>query len=339
MRIRWWLLFSMVGLSAMLASQASAQSNNTLWTAPVNLSQSGGASQPLIAVATDGTQHALWWDQTDGERYARASSTDTTWSKSIGVPAILGARRLDVLTGRDVISPPRSPRLIALRSGAVALWIDATDQLSAAQSQNDTWNTATTLSSSAAVFDVARNVSNTLDLAYVKPISSADEPAGIYYRAYGGQSWSNAELVYSSLYFRTATAPNLQISVAGVDQNVLIAWDDPQLDQSQYARSDDGGRTWSAPQIITGTQSARTQRVHVAAAPNGDLLLMWQDASLSGCGWTQRQSRDGGNTWSDAQRVLSSLTRCDERFAFSVADGQSVVSRPREGHGGQQPTS
>ncbi len=212
--------------------------------------------------------------------------------------------------------------MIALRSEAVALWLDATDQLSTAQSQGDAWSDATLLSTSAVAFDAERNISDTLGLAYIKPISSADEPAGIYYRTNTGTSWSNAVLVHSSLYFRTATAQDLQISVAGVNQNVLIAWDDPQLNQSQYARSGDGGRTWSEPQIITGTESGRTRRVHVAAAPNGDLLLIWQDTSLSGCGWTQRRSSDGGNTWSDAQRVLGSMTRCEERFAFSIADNR-----------------
>ncbi len=93
MRIRWWVTLGVAGLSAMLAARVSAQPNNTSWTAPVNLSQSGGASQPLIAVAADGTQHALWWDQTDGERYAHASISDTTWSEPIGVPAILSARQ------------------------------------------------------------------------------------------------------------------------------------------------------------------------------------------------------------------------------------------------------
>ncbi len=322
MKIRWQFALGMALLSALLAARVSAQTASTPWTAPVNLSQSGGTLQPLIAIAADGTQHALWWDQTDGERYARGSITDPTWSKPINVPAIFGLRKLDTVTGRETIVPPRSPRLMALDSEAVAVWIDSKDQLNSAQSKAATWSDATTLSASALMFDVAHSLSSTLELAYINPVDSAEELAGIYYRTYTGQTWSDATLVYRSLYFRTAAVQDLQLSATRVGQNVLVAWDDPQLSQSLYARSEDGGRTWNEPQTITSTPGGRARRAYVTTAPNGDIVLMWQDPNLQGCGWLQRQSSDGGATWSEPQRVLSNLTRCDEHLTFSIANGQ-----------------
>src|SRR5689334_15392954 len=49
--------------------QGTQEAQNDVWSPPVNLSQSGAASAPVIAAEADGTLHALWWDKFDGTKY------------------------------------------------------------------------------------------------------------------------------------------------------------------------------------------------------------------------------------------------------------------------------
>src|SRR5262245_46571357 len=53
--------------------RTQAQSTQS-WSVPVNLSNSGGASNPLLLVDGEGVIHALWVDKFDG--YKHSTSTD-----------------------------------------------------------------------------------------------------------------------------------------------------------------------------------------------------------------------------------------------------------------------
>ncbi len=326
-RIKWiiigWMAASVAG--GMIV-RASAQSSEPPWTTPTNLSQSGGTSQPLIAAEPDGTLHAIWWDTTEGEQYAHTTTvTGTTWTQPIGVPAIVGRREVDPQTQRESISPPRGVSLLATARGNVhAFWFDTDDQLMYAQGQANSWTAAAVLSSSGSAFDAVADLTGTLHLAYIKPTPSAGAPSGIYYRAMVGAAWNDAIAVHESSYFRSAKPQDLHISVASVGQDdVLIVWDDLQLGESVLARSTNRGATWSAPQAVADPQSGRAQGARLAATPQGDVLLIWQDPSLGGCGFLQRRSADGGETWSAPERVLSAITRCAERWTFAPAsDGR-----------------
>ena len=59
-------------------SQVHAQSSR-VWSDPINLSNSGGASNPVFIADTTGLLHALWIDELDGYRYVQ-SADGTTWS-------------------------------------------------------------------------------------------------------------------------------------------------------------------------------------------------------------------------------------------------------------------
>ena len=78
----------------------------------------------------------------------------------------------------------------------------------------------------------------------------------------------------------------------------------------------DGGTSWSTPQVITGTTTGRVLQARVALAPNGVWLLVWRDLGAGGCGFLQRQSTDGGQTWGMPEKVLSDVTHCDESWTF-----------------------
>jgi hypothetical protein len=237
---------------------------------------------------------------------------------------IVGARQVvtNTQTGkvRVTLTAPREVRLVSdVRSNVHAFWYDMDNQLLGLQIQGTGKNNATVLSDLALNMDVTADMSGTLHLAYVQPTDSQDSPAGVYYRATTfGAGWSAPTLVYASTYFRIAKPEQVHVSVAGDGLGrVLVAWDDLLLGRSLYARSADGGRTWSAAQTVMGGSASRAVQARVVSAPDGAFLMFWQDASAGGCGLTQNRSTDGGQTWSTPERVLADLSRCPGHWQFA----------------------
>jgi hypothetical protein len=314
------LLMSTAMLIAGLTITVVAQTANSPWTTPVNLSRAGAGSQPVIVVSPDGTLHALWWDAIDGIQYARTtgSVTSTTWTDPVAVSAIVGARSLDAATRQETLSAPSQLQMLADARGNVhAFWRNASGSLQNAQTSGANWSSAITLTQSFGAMAVTADMSSTLHLAYTKRSKDTDGPAGVYYRTSQGARWSAPKLIYASPYFRTAIPEQTHVSTAGDRQgHVLAVWNDPQLGQSLYARSADDGSTWGAPQAITSTQGARIQDAYVAATPSNEFLMVWRNPETGGCGYVQSLSSDGGLTWSAPAKVLSGLTRCEEKLSF-----------------------
>lgn len=311
-------------LLILLLSPTSAQGPDTPWSTPTNLSASGSASSPSIAVSPDGMIHVLWWDTFDGTQYAY--STTDSWVSQITVPQIVASRKVNEQTGDVTITPPTGLRMASdAQSYVYALWYDSEGQLVGAQTRGGrAWSEAGVLAGAALAYDVAASPDSGMHMAYVRPVSTDAFPSGIYYRPGGGGVWDGLSQVYASPYFRTASADEAHVSVAGNNGGqVLIAWDDPHRGASLLARSENGGTSWSEPQVVSATVGmARGARV--AAAADGGFLLLWQDAAAGGaCGLSQARSTDGGATWGPPERALTALTSCPAQWQFSTgADGR-----------------
>jgi len=327
------LFVAFVALGIGFAWHVVAQSGESPWTQPVNVSQSGAASRPVIAVVPDGTLHVLWWDAIDGEQYAQTTGvTGTTWTEPLSVEAIVGERKVNEQTGRVTLTPPRNVRLVSDVDGAVhAFWFGVYDQLVYAQTLGGWWSGATVVADSAIGMDVAADENGTLHVAYIRPWNSPGNPSGVYYRTTAGFGWSVPVLVYASTYFRTIESSQAHVSIASDGQgDVVVVWDDPKLGQSFYAHSTNEGQSWSEPQQVSIDQAAQVLLARTAFAPGGDFFLLWHDARTGGCGLSQRRSNDGGQTWSSPERVLSGLSRCPDRWQFmlgssTLEEGQSLA--------------
>jgi hypothetical protein len=313
------IILALIALSGIVITQVAAQSDASPWTPPFNVSQSGAASLPVIVASPDGTLYVMWWDATEGELFARAPLTSTDWTQPASVPPVYGLRRIDDVTKRVLLAAPQMVRLAAATSGEIhALWIDNDSHLLDTQTTADSWSNGVSLAEAASTFAVASDVSGTLHLAYARPLNASGAPSGVYYRVGRSGNWSNASLVYESAYFRTTKPGAVHLGAAGDNQDhAIVVWDDPQSGQSMYARSSDGGSTWSTPQVISATQGSRATQARIAAAPDGEFLLQWQEAGTGGCGsLIQRGSLDGGQTWSAPERILSSLEQCPADWTF-----------------------
>jgi len=104
------------------APQATSDAQNDVWSPPVNLSQSGAASAPVIAAEADGTLHVLWWDKFDGTKYAYFT-VDKGWSKPVTVSAIVGAR--PTTQSPTPVAPDQLRLFVDISHELHAFWIDA----------------------------------------------------------------------------------------------------------------------------------------------------------------------------------------------------------------------
>jgi BNR repeat-like domain len=328
------LVFVGIVLATAMPAQLTRAQSVTQWTPPVNLSGSGSASQPLIAVSPTGQAHTLWWDALDGTRYARGvvSGTVLAWTPSQVVRGIDGgAPRVPDPAARIPVVAPISPFFAfgASRVGHLA-WLRE-DTLSYAAVDN-TVSPPAAIQSSVIAFGGGVDVSGTLHLAYTyAPTRTGATPAGIYY-ARRGRDVVNAVPVYLSPYFRTARASDVQLSVTGDGAgNLVISWFQTGVEQSLYVRSTDDGRSWSLPAPIAerNAELGVATRVSLAYTPGtspgtrGSFVMLWRDAIAPGCGLTQRRSTDGGETWGAPERVLNDLSVCPAEWRlFTAADGR-----------------
>jgi hypothetical protein len=331
---RWkiWIAVLAVSGSAGLAGLAVAQ-ESAAWQPPANLSNSGAASNPAIAATPDGVLHAIWWDAALGTLYARTTSaTDSTWTAPERLPQIVGRRVVDAQTGTEDILAPRDMRLTADASGNVyAFWTSSTDELLSMVNRG-TWSDPVTVASRAVQFAASPGAGDQLHLAYLRPIDADETPAGLYYRLASGGTWGPARRIDSSAYYRTLKPEQASLSVAGDGAGrVQVTWDQPASDQSQIARSTDQGATWSAPQPVSTAASGQARQARIAALPNGEFLLLWQNSAAPGCGFTHSRSSDGGETWTAPELVLSTLMRCDADWSFATdAAGRLwLLGRPK----------
>ena len=230
-----------------------AQSDGSEWATPVNLSDSGAASSPTIAVAPDGTLRILWWDEFDGlvvsdglvyalgvpDATSPVSETVNAWSAPTRAP----------------IPSPESttPRLVSDADGRVhAFWLGRPNATTGARALaysrlplgETNWTTPTILAGSAASLDATTDPTGTLHVAYVQPVQVDQAPIGLYHRRSdsGGTKWSASTPIFLSRYLRLLSDAQNDLRLTAYDQDsVFAAWKDPQEGQVSVSHSTDGG--------------------------------------------------------------------------------------------------
>ena len=312
------LLFT--GILFVDAPSGRAQSLQ-VWSDPVNLSNSGGSSDPVLVVDANGVIHVIWVDQFDGYKYAK-SVDGVTW------------------TLPETVNYPFSPKddsrpiLVAGENGAInVFWKNSKNALYYSQAQSGTldnpgsWTDARKIADLVLDFSAVVDDQGALHLSYVESAGTnvSNSPAGIYYQKLDGAGWSAIKNLYKSQYFRSlgSNDAHVRLSVANNEDNsrsVYVVWDDRLQKRIFMIKSTDNGVSWGkldqikGPEDFTGSDMPFNINIGVF---NDNVLLLWQ-AGEPGVRCTQysQWSVDGGNQFAEPVKMLSEVTSCPQQSDF-----------------------
>lgn len=303
-----------------------AQSESNGWESPWNVSVSGTATEPIIAVSATGVFHIFWQDRLGGYMLMRQQGSDWREPQRVLVP---------------FTNPPFSPVVDTEDFGGFykpllrvdgdnvlhALWLDDEGMLSysyaplAQLGEPESWSVAVVVAPAARGFDLVAGENGRLHMAYIQATPSAQVLPGVYYRQSedGGASWSDPTLIYESNYLRpvAAGAANLQLAQTAARQ-VFLVWDNPLLETVFLARSVNFGVSWEAPMVVDrrmeGDALESPGASDISALVDGATVhLVWYAGHKPRtCTIYHQISADGGESWLPYESVIDLGLECPE---------------------------
>ncbi len=288
---------------------AKGQNKNIIWNEPLNLSRSGGASNPVLVVDSNNQQHVIWQDSFDGVMVT--NRIDNVWSE----PQI----------GNFPFETTLPELLADSRENIHAFWQDQQGRLAYSQINGSNFGTANTWSGVATLSDSVLRFNSTIDengvihLVYIRNTASETAAAGIYYRnsINNGITWSAPVILDESLYLRLLTADSARIYVttsvqSETETSVYVVWDNIPLRRIYFTRSDDNGLTWLSGREIDGPPNtsglSAPFNLNISVNQN-DILLVWQVGQEDVvCTQYYQYSSDRGDTWTDRKSLLRDLS-------------------------------
>jgi hypothetical protein len=271
------------------------------WSAPSPITSENSEMEAIELVNTDdGSFHgffskhqdlAIYYTYWDGELWSRITPVLELPEGEAGLPAIT--------TG------PSNELFLFIPNNRGALYFSRATSGNAATESG--WSPPTRLEighdGEIGAVDIAENGIGSLYLAYSVPLNEA---RGIYLVQSNdnGTSWSEPIQVFNGATagFDLVGAPSLLVSDNGLFH---IIWKEqtvqgdgvPQSLSLFYTRSEDGGRTFSDPELLLEEPVAWQQ---IVADGKGNLHLLWQWQDERTTVWDQ-VSLDNGRSWQIAQ--------------------------------------
>jgi hypothetical protein len=292
-------------------ASASAANSTSLWTQPINISNSGSSSDPFIFVDADGGLHVIWSDQYAGRQHV-FSSDGKNWSQPVKV---------------DFPFRENQPRLFNLPGQILrAFWMTSqgallTSWVSGADIGNGSaWHSAILFAKQVLGYDVFQDASGVLHLTYLNHIDSQDQPAGVYYcqSDSGGINWAPCQLIYSSLYFRGTSFEQAHTSISVLQKDgkahVFITWDERPLRKVFLDQSSDGGITWPSPVEIDPTDdtSGSKNPFHLSVSTwNDQVILTWLRSETENICEYLFQVSSNGSSWTDPGKITPDIDQCN----------------------------
>lgn len=312
-------------------TMAVAQPDYDDWSAPINLSRSGAAIDPLLVVDSSSVLHVLWLE-TAINRFVYSRGRDDQWQRPLPVELPFATLRYEEEVREGAVAPLFIPKLIADGNGRIhAFWLDDEQtlfhsQVAATQFDNfESWSVRQAVADS--VLEMAATVdgSNRVHLTTIRFLDTSTAPAGIYYQSADGgetQTWTGARNLYDSAYFRALSAEQANLQIATTDNGrVLVGWDVPSLEQLFVTASANQGQTWREPIQVDRRQeddsSSAVGPSKLRLAADGDVFhLLWQAGhNGSSCDLYHQRSVDGGTSWQEST-TLENVVGCSENMQW-----------------------
>ncbi len=304
-------------LSAAGASLAAAQEVPSDWSVPANLSNSGSTSHPEVVVDSTGTSHVIWFDEFTGYRYVH-TLPEGGWSEPSGGNFPFRSNHPDLVSG--------------IENGITAFWRDGDRALFASRVRDRdfgnpfSWSSNRLLGDNVPAYDITVDSQGIIHIVYLNLEETPRNPSGIYYRRSfpGGNAWSDASLIYTSLYLRGVREEDINLSIsAGMwdDVNVVyVAWDESPLSKVFYSRTVDAGKTWDEPVIVdelgASSESAPPFGIDVAVWDE-QVVFSWKRGTPDvSCSILYQASDDRGATWFSQGQMAAGLPGCPQETVF-----------------------
>ena len=329
--IRLFLFVAVLSLLVVsgLTVLAQAEDNRT-WSDPLNISRSGAASEPSLSRDSAGTYHLFWRDEFAGIVYA--SGDGQTWSEPIS-PRFPFSEPPFGAVGDEGFEGFFTPSIfVDPQDRAHALWVNEDDEMFYSRSGvadiaagSAGWTGPRLLATNVFRYQLIAGENGLLHMLYLTTRSTALTGAGVVYRSSddGGNVWSVPVNVYASDYYRTITPGEANIHIMTADdQNVLVVWDNRDLDSVFVTRSTDNGETWEAARVVDQRlaedpiDSTGPSQINLLTN-GGDINLTWRAShGIDQCAQYVQQSNDSGATWQEIQLVHEGEINCPESGRF-----------------------
>lgn len=256
------------------------------WRDPLNLSQSGAASEPRIVVDSSDVWHVIWREEAaDSFFYTRKD--DGAWREPVAVELPFGtSRNASGLEAGFLYNP----QLVADGNGRIhAFWLGDKNALYFSSVLADefgsfaSWSERQPLAASAVDFAAAVDHENNVHLSYVRDLDSEEASAGLYYRKMTGQDlvWGQAAAIYNSAYYRALDGNNANIGIDVVNaplvgeidlSNALVITDSALITDVVLGESLSSGR------VLVAADNRSTEQVFAFPAVSGGTI--WFDPIL-----------------------------------------------------------
>lgn len=292
-----------------------------------------GESPPKIAYSDDGSLNALYVvaKVVPGRRFplaalrfVRSSDGGRTWSAPVTV------------TDDSDFGSHNFHALHTARDGSVYVaWLDGRQGKSAAyMTRSDdggkTWAPNVRIAAGEACPCCRTAIATTKDKVYIawRSVMPGDIRDVVVASSQDrGATWSEPARVHADNWVFPGcphAGPAMQADEKG---NLSIAWWTGKEGSAgvYYARSENGGATWNKPIALGTAEFSKPAHVQLSHAPNGKVIVVWDDGTLKTPQVVVRVSSDGGNSFG-APAVLSAPGRAATFPVLAVTGNQMTVA-------------
>ena len=312
------------------------------WQPPRNLSQSGAAAEPQIVLDNAGRLHALWREDAINNFVYTRENEDGTWTRPLPAEFPFATRRYfseDELHEEEP-TPLFDPVLAADITGRIhAFWRNEDDilyysQVGANQVTNfESWTPPVQVAEAATAVVVTTDNEGRVHLAYIRPLDTAANPAGIYYQnAFAGSpAWNGPQLLAASTYFRAMPPEDANLQMTLTSGGVWVGWENPSLEQIFLAGSLNQGQSWEAPLMMDRREESDKSTAQGPAglrltAAGDTLHIFWQAGHENeNCTQYHRYSPNGGVSWTPVIPMEQFETCSEYVLAAGESNGSGVI--------------
>ncbi len=288
-----------------------------IWSDPLNISGSGAASDPSLSQDSSDTYHLFWRDEFSGIFYT--SGDGQTWADPVA-PRFPFSEPPFGAVGEDGFEGFFTPSVfVDPQDVAHALWVNEDDELFYSRAGVADvaagaagWVGPQLISRNVFRYEIIAGANGRLHMLYLTTRTTETVAAGIVYRFSddGGAVWSFPVNIYASDYYRTITPgeANFHVSMAN-GENVILVWDNRDLDTVFVTRSTDNGATWEEPRAVDQrleedpVDSQGPAQINVYTNDDNVNLTWRASHAAEQCTQYVQQSDDNGQAWGDVQAV------------------------------------